>query len=248
MVDRNPEQMQLFLDKLLRHSLLSDEEQQAILDLPGFEQKVSAGVDFVGMGERVDHACLIVAGLAGRFGQTDTGDRQIVELHIPGDMADLHSVVVPDSAMPLQAIEDVALRKIPHSALYGLCDRFPAVARSFWRDGIIDLHMVAQTLVSLGRRRADARLACLICELFLRFARIGRGDERGFEFKVTQPQIADMLGLTPVHVNRTLRVLREDGLLILKDSRVEILDWDGLAELAEFDPAYLQLDRVDLHG
>lgn len=85
--------LQRFLDRLTSRSVLSEPEQQAILNLPAHAAQVRANRDFVRLGEIVDHACVIVEGVAGRFGQTFQGARQITALHVAGEMADLHSVV-----------------------------------------------------------------------------------------------------------------------------------------------------------
>jgi CRP-like cAMP-binding protein len=240
--------MRLFLRRLMLRSVLSDEEQDRILALPGREIRVQANRDFVRMGEFVSHACLVLDGLVGRFAQTASGERQIVALHLPGDMADLHSVVSPHSNMPLQALTNSTILQIPHTALIALADGYPAVGRAFWRDGIVDNSVVSQSLLSLGRRKAASRLAHLYCELALRSETLGASAEDGYVFEATQYHIADMLGLTPVHVNRTLRSLREAGLVETGGGRVRILDWARLAQLAEFDPSYLQLEPVDLHS
>jgi CRP-like cAMP-binding protein len=240
--------LELFLNRLLRRSMLTDAEQRAILALPGEEVAVEANRDFIRMGEQVDHACLILEGLAGRFAQTASGERQIISLQLPGDMADLHSVVAPRTSLPLQALARTRIRRIPHAALIAVTDAFPAIGRAFWRDGIVDQSIGSQALLSLGRRKAAARLAHLYCEIAIRSEPLGFSREEGFVFDATQNHIADMLGLTPVHVNRTLRQLRESKLVEVAGRYVRILDWPALAKLAEFDPTYLQLEPVDLHA
>lgn len=250
----------LFLKRLTTRSKLTAEEQDAILALPGEPTEILANHDFVRMGERVDHACLVVDGLAARFAQTASGERQIIALHLPGDMVDLHSVVAPHTSLPLQALSRILIVRVPHAALIAITDQYPAVGRAFWRDAIVDVSLISQSLLSLGRRRAASRLAHLYCELAVRSGHLNRNDDadiaqsgaaivpEAFAFPATQYHIADILGLTPVHVNRTLRLLREAGLVEANDGWVRILDWKGLTQIAEFDPSYLQLERVELHA
>ena len=193
------------------------------------------------IGEPVDHCCLVVDGMMGRFGQTSEGDRQITALHVPGDMADLHSIVRPVGTSAIQALSTTTVLRISHAELRKLAVRFPAVAEAFWRDCMVDAAVMSQWVVNVGRRDALTRLAHLLCEVGVRI-----GDERTpllrYAFPVTQAHLADATGLTPVHVNRTLKVLREDGLATVHAREVQIHDWKGLAKLGEFDPSYLQAD------
>src|SRR3712207_135386 len=94
----NRSALDLFLERLLSHSELSDEEREAILGLPSAREEVGAHRDVVRLGEVVEHSCLVEQGLVGRFGQTETGMRQFVSVHIPGEMVDLHSLMVPQAS------------------------------------------------------------------------------------------------------------------------------------------------------
>jgi CRP-like cAMP-binding protein len=239
--------VQMFLSRLLRRSVLTGAEQDAILTLPFDAMIVGANRDFVGMGQKTDHACLVSDGLIGRFAQTGAGDRQIIAFHIPGDMVDLQSVVTPHAISPLQALTSATIIRIPHTALRAIATDYPAIAHAFWRDTQVDHGIVCQSLVNLGRRDAASRVAHLLCEMGIRYEQIGQGTQTRYIFPATQNHIADALGLTPIHVNRTLRVLRENGLVTMASKEVTILDWDRLAKRAEFDPSYLQCGQVDLH-
>jgi CRP-like cAMP-binding protein len=232
-----------FLDRLRLRSPLSKEEIEAAGALPVSLLKAKTNSDFVRPGERLDHACLVVEGLVGRLEQTASGARQITALHIPGDMADLHSVVLPKTSWALQALTSSTIARVPHSALVETADRFPALARAFWRDCTVDASIIANWAVSLGRRNAKSRFAHLLCELRCRYNAIGRVRDRSFELPMTQSHMGDVLGLTPIHVNRMARELREDGLANVASRGVEVLNWDRLQAVADFDPAYLHLER-----
>lgn len=242
MLDTPKPNFQLFLDRLLSRSALSAAERAAILGLPAHAAQVQAGRDFVRSGEKVDHACLIVDGIAGRFGQNREGERQITALHIAGDMADLHSVVQPRAGSALQALSTLTLLRVPHQALRDAAGRHPAILEAFWRDCMVDASVLSQWVVNVGRRDARSRLAHLLCEMAVRLMADRQPGAILFEFPVTQAQLADATGLTSVHVNRTLKSLRQDGLVFISDRIVHILDWDRLAALGEFDAAYLQVD------
>jgi CRP-like cAMP-binding protein len=243
MARHSPQVMQQFLARLLTRSALTDEEQQAVLDLPASVQRVPANCDFVGLGEHLDHACLVVDGLVARFEQTSKGDRQITALHVEGDMADLHSVVLPKTSWGLHALTPSRIAQIPHGALVVAANLYPALARAFWRDCAVDASIIANWSVSLGRRNAKARLAHLLCELKCREEAVGRYQQDGFGLPMTQVQLADVLGLTAVHINRMIGTLRSASLITMYGNRVTILNWPGLVQAADFDPAYLHLER-----
>ena len=233
--------LQLFLNRLIRRSRLTEQEQEAILGLPAKPVQVQANRDVVRMGDVVDHAYLVVDGLVAQFDQTSQGARQITALFIPGDMPDLHSVVHPQVGWALQALTTTTLVTVPHMALRSIAARHPAIAEAFWRDGIVDAAILSQWVVNLGRRDAQQRMAHLFCELAVRYEQIGTKRTDAFPFPITQAQLADVLGLTAVHVNRVLQKLRTEG-VVLEHRMMQILDWKRLASLGDFDGIYLQTD------
>ena len=232
-----------FVEKLASRSALGEEERRALLNLPGHPLQIQCNRDFIRLGERVDHSCLVVDGLVGRFGQNSDGQRQITAVHIPGDMADLQSVVAPDASPALQAVTATTILKVPHTALRRAASRYPAIAEAFWRECVVDAAVLAEWVVNVGRRDARTRAAHLLCEMACRYEAAGDKVGFGFAFPVTQGHLGDMLALTPVHVNRTLRTLREDRILDVHNRRVSVLDWDRLTEVGEFDGAYLQIGK-----
>ncbi|MFL6762448.1 MAG: Crp/Fnr family transcriptional regulator [Sphingomicrobium sp.] len=236
--------LSLFLQRLLLRSALTPEEQRAILGLGGETRRYIAHSDVVRPGESVESACLIARGLLARYDQMLDGQRQITSFYIPGDMCDLHSVVVPKASWSITAISPSTVKLVPHSELRDLCTRFPAIAMAFWRDGTVDSSVFGKWVGNLGRKNAKARIAHIMCEMGTRIEAAGFGTRTHFELKVTQDQLADAAGLTSVHVNRTLQELRKEGLLKFDRGRVEVPDWDQLASAAEFDPTYLMLDST----
>jgi len=237
----------LFLDRLLAHSELDETEQAAVAGLPAVRMDVAAHRDVVRLGERVDHACLVEAGLVGRFGQTETGARQFVSVHTPGEMVDLHSLMVPEANAAVNALTGSTVLRVPHSSLRDVGLRYPAIAAALWRDCVMQGAIVAQWLVNVGRRDARSRLAHLLCEMAHRSQR-GDAPAMTYAFPMTQEQLGDALGLTAVHVNRTLMGLRDDGLVEISRGSVKILDWRTLVAAAEFDPGYLQVSNgAQLH-
>lgn len=229
----------LFLERLTKRSVLSDDAQRSILDLPFRVKQSRSNEDFVALGERVDHACYVSAGLVGRFDQDSRGDRQITAFHIPGDMPDLHSVIQPTATSALQALTNCTILEIPHMAIRSLAATNPAIAEAFWRDTMVDSMILAQWVVNVGRRRAQSRIAHLLCEMVCRYKISPVKSVIEFELPMTQAQLADATGLTPVHVNRTLKQLAEMG-TTFRNHVVRIGDWETLVEIGDFDQGYLQ--------
>lgn len=231
-----------FLARLTRRSRLTDDERRAILQLPAHAAQIQANVDFVSPDQTIDHACIVVAGLVARFGQTASGERQITALHLPGEAPDLHSVVQPKARSAFQALTTATILRVPHTALRAVAARYPAVAEAFWRDCMSDAAITSQWVVNVGRRDARTRTAHLFCEMAVRYDAVRDTGEVMFDFPVTQLHLADATGLTAVHVNRTLRALRDEKLLVFSGKRARIPDWDGLAARGEFDAEYLQMN------
>lgn len=232
-----------FLKRLLDRCELTREEQEAILSIAGTAAQARCNVDIVSPGDTAEHACLVVDGVVGRFGQFVDGRRQITAFHVAGDMCDLHSVVAPKVGWSLQALSTTTMLKVPHSELRGVAKRYPAIAEAFWRDCVVDASILSQWVVNVGRRDARMRLAHVLCEMAIRMeqARLGRRDQ--YEFQITQSQLADALGLTPVHVNRVLQSLRSDRLVETQGREIRILEWDRPAQVGDFDDAYLETRR-----
>ncbi|MEK7342270.1 MAG: Crp/Fnr family transcriptional regulator [Pseudomonadota bacterium] len=236
-----------FLRRLLQRSVLNEEEQQAILSLNGREVEIEPHRDIVRPGELTDFSCLVVSGMAARFGQLRDGQRQITAIHVPGDMCDLYSLMLPKVEWALQALSArLTIVKVAHRDLLELVRTYPAIGEAFWRDTTADGSIVAQWVVSVGRRDARMRTAHLFCEIGVRMERAGLGRRTDFDLPAIQTQLADALGMTPVHMNRVIRSLRQDGLLILKGREVQIPDWDALAATGQFDGGYLEMDMAPL--
>ncbi len=237
MPHQNRAGLQIFLNRLNLRSHLTPVEQQAVLDLPAFAAELEANIDHVALDEITEFASLVVTGVLAHFGQNARGDRQITALHVPGDMANLQSVVEPRATSALQALCRTKVLKIPHQALRSAAARHPALAEAFWRDCMVDAAILSQWIVNIGRRDAAGRIAHLLCETATRQGVLETGAD-SFEFPLTQNQIADATGMTSVHVNRTLKALR--SVVILAGRSAQVLDWNQLVGLADFDPAYLQ--------
>lgn len=236
-----------FLRRIELRSDLTRAEREAILALPGAVAEATPQRDLVSPGQELAHACLMLTGLSARFDQLANGQRQFTALHIPGDMCDLHSVAAPVAGWGIQALTRVTYLKVPHDALRVLIADRPAIALALWRDTIVDASILAKWISALGRRSAEARLAHWLCEVAIRLEQSGEGERSRFELRATQIHIADFLGISTVHVSRSLRSLRARGLIVVEEYVYQLPDFDALARFADFDPAYLLLREPSVH-
>lgn len=238
-------QLERFVGRLNELTPLSTEDRQALLQLHGPVIQVRARADVVTPGSEVGCAYLLLHGLVARFTQLKSGLRQLVVLHIPGDTADLHTVPVPRPSTALEALTTSTLMCLPLINLRSLALQRPAIAQALWAYAAVDAAILARWSASLARQSARGRMAHLLCELKVRLERAGLAHHSEFELNMTQGQLGDALGLTPVHVNRTLQSLRKGDLIATNGSWVTIKDWDALVDLGEFEADYLQLPSKD---
>lgn len=236
-----------FLCRLVLRSDLTPSERAAITALPGEFSEIGPQRDMVVPGQRMTYACLVVTGLAARFDQLSNGQRQFTALHLPGDMCDLHSVPAPIAGWGIQALTNTVYLRVPHQALRALVEEYPALALVLWRDTIVDAAILAKWISALGRRSAEARMAHLLCEVGIRLEQSGDGSRTQFRLRATQIHLADFLGISTVHVSRSLQSLRARGLVEAQDYTYRIPDFPALARFADFDPAYLLLNEPSVH-
>ncbi len=233
--------LQPLVDRLDKRSPLSEAEQRQVLDWPVRESAARANHEVIRVGERVDHACFVVDGLLGSCDLNARGDRQITALHIAGDMPNLHSVTLRETSLALFALTTTTMLFVPHEAIRASARNFPALAEALWRDCMVDAMILAQWVVNVGRRQSSARIAHLLCEMACRY-KAPRSGRVVFHLPMTQEHLADATGITPVHVNRTLRALQAIG-TTFHHGTVRVQDWDALKKAGEFDDAYLHLDE-----
>ena len=229
--------------KLEAIASLTAEERAALLRLPMRLQTVPPHHDIVVEGDTPSECCLVVEGFVCRYNLTAEGKRQIHSFHIPGDIPDLQSLHLTVMDHSLGTITASKLAFMAHEDLRRLIRDHPRLGDLFWRDTLIDAAVFRQWMVSMGRRSAYSHMAHLLCELLVRLRAVELVEDHAFRLPVTQVDLADALGLSPVHVNRVLQELRGNGLITLRGSAVHVLDWDGLQQAGEFDPAYLHLKK-----
>lgn len=231
------------LKKLRLRTEISPEEEQVIIGLVAEIREVAADQFLVRAGEPLSQSLLLLDGWLARSKDLPTGERQVTELHVPGDFADLHGFTLKHLEHDLVTMSQCTIGVVPHDRLTVLTEKHPRLTRAYWLMTNIDAAITREMALSLGQRSAIGRMAHLFCELNVRLEPVGRANGNSFDFPLTQRELADCLGLTVVHVNRTLQELRRRKLVEAENRRITILDKRGLESLAEFDPAYLYMDQ-----
>jgi len=234
--------VELFVSRLNSLSALGPEERSELAGLRGDIIQVPANADVVQPGDDIAHLYLVVEGVLGRFTQFRNGKRQITVIHIVGDAADVHAVAAPGAASPMQALTTSTLIRLPIRDVRAIARGRPAVIEAFWAYAAVDAAVLTRWAANLGQRSAVERMAHFLCEMGMRMENAERGTRLNFMLEVTQAQLGDVLGLTSVHVNRTLKSLRDDGLVKTSGRNFQVQDWPALAALGDFDGAYLQID------
>ena len=232
--------------KLEKTDRLSAEERSVLQSLATSTREFAADEDMVAQGTSPKYSTLLLEGFAGRYKVLASGQRQITALHVPGDFVDLHSFLLAKMDHSIVALSPCRVTIVQHDTLRQITERFPHLGRVLWLTTLVDGAIHREWLVAMGRRTALAHTAHLFCELFLRLEQIGATDGLSFKLPLTQEEIADMLGLSYVHVNRTLGELRDSRLLEWRKQIVTIKDWGRLVDVAEFDPTYLNLQGKPL--
>ena len=227
--------------KLSSHSELDPADQAAILALPYSLRTIDPGAYLVREGDLPDHCCMVASGYSFRHKVTGGGHRQILAIHMAGDAVDLHAILLNVSDHNIQALTRSQIAFVPRRAIQELAEARPNVARALWTETLIDGSIFREWVVNVGRRSAMARIAHLLCELGLRMEAAGLAEAGCYDLPLTQEQIADAAGLTPVHVNRVLQTLGRLGLIERDRRSVAIPDWERLSGIGDFNGRYLHL-------
>ncbi|TCR64711.1 Crp/Fnr family transcriptional regulator [Bosea sp. BK604] len=240
-LNHRPLAIQNICRNLKARDSLSPQEQELIASLPTRFRSFGRGDELVCAGSRPSESCVVVSGFAGREIMLKDGGRQIAAVHIAGDFVDLHVVLTRVIDHSVVGLSDGVVAYIPHAELMKISEAAPHLGRLLWLPTIVDGAIHRAWIACFGRRSPLHHLGHLVCELSTRLTAARLISGNSFEFPLKQAQIADVLGLSLVHVNRTIKQLRNTGLVSWKGSVITIHDFTGLAELVDFDPAYLNL-------
>jgi len=232
------------LMKLSARDRISAEEEAALRDAACPPMDLPADRTIIRAGRELNQSTLLLDGLMCRYRDLRDGSRQISELHVPGDFVDLHSFTLKKLDHGIMTLTPCRISLVPHERLKAITEQHPHLTRVLWFATNLDAAIHREWMLSLGRRTALQRLAHFFCEMNVRLGLVGLAANDSYELALTQIDVAECLGLTAVHVNRTLKVLRERGLVEFRGGVVSITDRPGLERLGEFDPTYLSLERI----
>jgi CRP-like cAMP-binding protein len=200
-------------------------------------------VDIIREGDTPSGTNLVLSGWACRYKQLEDGRRQIIGFLLPGDLCGYQAQLLREMDHSIGTLTPVTFTSIPRTTLEDLTARHPRIERALWWETLVAHAIQRELTVSLGQRDAAERMGHLLCEVFLRLGSVGltRGDS--CDLPVTQADLGDAMGLSTVHVNRTLQHLRGAGLIILKGGVLTIPDQRALMDASHFNPNYLHLGR-----
>jgi CRP-like cAMP-binding protein len=237
--------LDLMLAKLEKLSPLDPADRAAILDLPHRASIIEAHEYIVREGDAAEDSCLLRTGFLSRHKVIAKGARQIVSVHMSGDMVNMQNSLLKKADHSVQALTRAEVTFIPGKAIIALAAKRPAVAIAMWLDTLIDGAIFREWIVNVGRRDARARTAHILCEFGIRQEKAGLGVRSNYDLPLTQEQLGDALGLTSVHVNRTLKALEDGGLIRREKRSLTISDWSALRKTGDFDPSYLYLELAE---
>ena len=231
------------LRKLEYWHKLSDDDRAAVLRLPHIFKKMEAHHYLVREFDRAEYSCVLLSGFAIRHKIVAGGQRQIIAIHMKGEMVDLQNSLLGRADHSVQMLTAGKVAMIPRDEIKRLAFERPSIGLAMWTDTLVDASIHREWIANVGRRDARTRVSHLLCEFALRLKVAGLGEQTNYELPMTQDQLADTTGLTSVHVNRTLKGLEKDGLIERRTPRfIEIGDWRKLAEVGDFNSAYLHLN------
>lgn len=228
--------------KLAYRVELDGADRAAILALPSTVKLVERHHYLVREHDVATHSALMLSGYSVRSKMVSTGARQIVSIHMKGEMVDLQNSLLGKADHSVQMLTSSKVAMIPREEVLKLAAERPMVGRAMWIDTLVDASIFREWIANVGRRDARTRIAHLLCEFSLRLRVAGLGHDNGYELPMTQEQLGDATGLTSVHVNRTIKALEAEGLIERTDPRsIHVGDWRKLADAGDFDSNYLHL-------
>jgi len=225
-----------------RRDRLSDEDLAALEASIGHVRKTHARQIIARAGEPIRLSTYLMEGFICRYMDDRNGLRQLVAVHVPGDFVDLHGYPLGRLDHDVATLGVCKIALVPHEALDGLLVERPNLTKLLWFSTLLDAAMHREWIFRLGRLDAMARIAHFFCEIEAKLRAVGLSDGHEFTFPLTQADLGEACGMTPVHINRMLRELRERKLLQMRRGRITIFDLAALRQLSDYDPSYLFIE------
>ena len=233
--------LELLLDNLELRSPLSKSDREAILALPYTLKSLAPGSYAVREGEPPSGCGVLISGFAYRQKLTGDGGRQILSIHIPGEALNLQNVFLDVADHSVQMLTRGHLAVIPRADIQKVARCSAAISQAILVSTLVEASIFREWILNVGRRDAKSRLAHVLCELAVRLDTNGLTEDMGYHLPMTQAELADALGLTPVHLNRVIRSLEADGLINRSKRDLSFPDWERMLDMADFNDRYLHL-------
>src|SRR4026207_1433707 len=207
------------------------EELQFVQTFKVDELRVEPGISFLREGARSDHLYTVLRGWALRYKVLDDGRRQILNYALPADMVGLQGTLMREMQHSVEALTPLVLCIFPRSKLWDLYSRLPSLSFDITWLAAREEQLIDEHLVSLGRRTALERTAFLLLHLFLRAEEAGLVKDATIQFPFAQQHVADTLGMSLVHTNKTLKRLFLTQAVRWKDRVLEVLNRTALESI-----------------
>ncbi|WP_157134820.1 Crp/Fnr family transcriptional regulator [Sphingomonas sp. PAMC 26605] len=231
------------IKNLVNENDLSATEQEALLTISYRISDVESGAYLLRQGNKTDMCFIILMGLTFSNRINGDGSRQIIAINMRDDIVNVQSGLIEFADHNIQALSQAKIAYLSHTDIFKVVEEHPAIGRALWRNTAIELSIMQEWAVNIGRKSAKERICHFICELCLRQKKVELMSKWKIAWPMTQDQIADALGLTAVHVNRILKVLRKEGLINIDKRVLTIIDWDLLRNAGDFRSAYLHYNE-----
>ncbi|MBZ9747714.1 Crp/Fnr family transcriptional regulator [Mesorhizobium sp. CO1-1-7] len=225
--------------KLQHFEKPSDEDKELLANSVARTVELIAGSDIIEQGDKPDHVHLLVEGWAGRYKILPNGRRNIMAYLIPGDLCDVNVALLEEMDHSIGALSGCKVALIPIATIRNLMDQNRTLARALWWGTLVDEAVLREWLVTVGSRPALQRVGHLICEMLIRTEAVGLARGNSFDLPLTQQELADTMGMSLVHMNRTLQGLRSRELITTNGHTVTVENPRALMKFAAFDPLYL---------
>jgi CRP-like cAMP-binding protein len=234
--------LELLVRNLELRSPLPPEDREAVLNLPYTLRTLEPATYTIREADAPEHCAVLVSGFAYRQKLTGDGSRQIVALHIPGDALDFQNLFLDVSDHSIQMLTRGEVAFVYIRDLQVLARERSAVGHAILVKILVEASIFREWVLNVGRRDSRMRIAHLLCELGVRLDAEGLAEDYGYDMPMTQEQLADATGLTPVHVNRTLKALEAEGLIVRSKRSISFPDWKRLRSAGDFNQRYLHLE------
>ena len=237
--------MNVFRNRISQYASLRDDAWSKFDQIDFQTRAFQSGDDIIRVGETPTKIFIVKEGWAIRHRSLDDGRRQIVNFMLPGDVFDMQVIAGVKADHSVTAITRTVVATVAADQFMNVLRSDADVAAAFWWAAVQEESILREQIVRVGRRSAKERIAHLLLELQRRLRAAVGGAEDHLPMPLTRTDLADALGLTPVHVSRTMSALRRSGLIDESRGQVTILDRRRMESLSQFDTDYLHVRKLD---